>query len=255
MVFMPDDNFVTMSTKLNNLDERDRLGKIVRNILPKGTGAIVRTEAKWKTQIEMQEDLQNILVKWNKIKDKINKNNVVPNVIYENLNLLDKIITNITPSNINQIITDQKDIYDEYNDRIKIIYQEDFILTSNIEKQLEISKNRKVWLPSGAYIIIDKTEALIAIDVNSAKYVGKKDAEDTFFKVNKEATIEIAKQIRLRNLSGMILIDYINMEEQLHKSEIFRLLKGELKKDRSKTEVLGFTNLNLLEMTRQHLNG
>ena len=255
MVFMPDDNFVTMSTKLNNLDERDRLGKIVRNILPKGTGAIVRTEAKWKTQIEMQEDLQNILVKWNKIKDKINKNNVVPNVIYENLNLLDKIITNITPSNINQIITDQKDIYDEYNDRIKIIYQEEFILTSNIEKQLEISKNRKVWLPSGAYIIIDKTEALIAIDVNSAKYVGKKDAEDTFFKVNKEATIEIAKQIRLRNLSGMILIDYINMEEQLHKSEIFRLLKEELKKDRSKTEVLGFTNLNLLEMTRQHLNG
>ena len=252
---MPDDNFVTISSKLTNIDERNRLGKIVRNILPKGTGAIIRTEAKWKTQLDMQEDLQNILIKWNKIKDTINKNKIIPNVIYENTDLLDKVITNITPPKINQVITDRKDIYEVYKDTLKVIYQEKFRLTSNIEKQLEISRNRKVWLPSGAYIIIDKTEALIAIDVNSAKYVGKKDAEDTFFKVNKEATKEIARQIRLRNLSGMILIDYINMEEQLHKSEIFKLLKEELKKDRSKTEVLGFTNLNLLEMTRQHLNG
>ncbi len=255
IVFMPDDEFVTMSTKLLNIDERNRLGKIVRNILPKGTGAIVRTEAKWKTQIEMQEDLQNLLIKWKKIESKISKNKDIPNVIYENLDLLDKVVTNITPPNISQIITDQEESYEKYKDKIKIIYQKEFKLTSNIEKQLEISKNRKVWLPSGAYIIIDKTEALIAIDVNSAKYVGKKDAEDTFFKVNKEATIEIAKQIRLRNLSGMILIDYINMEDILHKSEILQLLKEELKNDRSKTEVLGFTNLNLLEMTRQHLNG
>jgi len=194
---------------------------------------------------------------------------MVPNVIYENTELLDKVIINITPLNINKIVTDNKETIERYKnfkdfkcnysidsrDGIQLIYQEDFELVSVIEKQLSTSKNRKVWLPSGAYITIDKTEALVAIDVNSAKYVGKKDVEDTFFKVNREATIEIAKQIRLRNISGMILIDYINMESELHKSEIFQLLKEELKKDRSKTEVLGFTKLNLLEMTRQHLNG
>ena len=255
LVFMPNDDFVTMSSKLLNIDERNRLGKIVRGILPKGTGAIVRTEAKWKTPLEMQEDLQNILTKWKTIKKDINKNKIVPNLIYENLDLLDKVITNITPLKINQIITDQQDVYEKYKSKIKVVYQKEFQLTHTLEKQLETSKSRKVWLKCGAYITIDKTEALIAIDVNSAKYVGKTDAEDTFFKVNKEATVEIAKQIRLRNLSGMILIDYINMEDTLHRSEIFQLLKEELKSDRSKTEVLGFTNLNLLEMTRQHLNG
>lgn len=193
---------------------------------------------------------------------------------------MDKVITNITPPKINKIITDSKETIERYenikdfksnsnfnnyvnskiriseNDNIvELIYQDNFDLASNIEKQLEISKNRKVWLPSGAYITIEKTEALTAIDVNTAKYVGKKNVQETFFKVNKEATYEVARQLRLRNISGMILIDYINMESELDKLEIYQLLKEELKKDRSKTEVLGFTRLNLLEMTRQHLNG
>lgn len=193
---------------------------------------------------------------------------------------MDKVITNITPPKINKIITDSKETIERYenikdfksnsnfnnyvnskiriseNDNIvELIYQDNFDLASNIEKQLEISKNRKVWLPSGAYITIEKTEALTAIDVNTAKYVGKKNVQETFFKVNKEATYEVARQLRLRNISGMILIDYINMESELDKLEIYQLLKEELKKDRSKTEVLGFTKLNLLEMTRQHLNG
>lgn len=255
IIFLPYNNFVTMSLKLNNIDEKKRLSRIVREILPKDTGAIVRTEAKWKTQIELQADMQELLKKWKKIKENISNNTVVPNNIYENEELLDKVITNITPHNINKIITDNKEIYERYQKLGKIIYQEKFYLTSNVEKQLEISKNRRIWLNSGAYITIDKTEALTAIDVNSAKYVGKKNAEDTFFKVNKEATYEIAKQIRLRNIGGMIIIDYINMDNELHKMEIFQLLKEELKKDRSKTEVLGFTRLNLLEMTRQHING
>ena len=255
LVFLPYDKFVTISLKMDNVNEKDRLAKIVRNILPKNTGAIIRTEAKWKTQTEMQEDLQDILKKWKKITQEIDKNKTIPKVIYENDDLIDKVVTNITPLKIDQIITDEKETFDKYKDIVKVVYQEQFELVSDIEKALEVSKNKKVWLPSGAYITIEKTEALTAIDVNSAKYVGKKNVEETFFKVNKEATIEVAKQIRLRNISGMILIDYINMEDELHKSEIFQLLKEELKKDRSKTEVLGFTKLNLLEMIRQELNG
>lgn len=255
IVFLPYNNFVTISLKLDNANEKNRLSKIVREILPKGTGAIIRTEAKWKTQLDLQEDMQIILKKWKSIKDAIVKNEIVPNVIYKNNELLDKVITNLTPHNISKIITDNKEIYNTYKNKVTIIYQKDFNLISDIEKQLEITKNRRVWLNSGAYITIDKTEALTAIDVNSAKYIGKKNAQDTFFKVNKEATYEVAKQIRLRNISGMILIDYINMDNEYHKIEILKLLKEELKKDRSKTEVLGFTKLNLLEMTRQHLNG
>ena len=255
IVFLPFNNFVTISLKLDNVNEKNRLVKLIREILPKSTGAIIRTEAKWKNQLELQEDMQVILKKWKNIRESIKKNKVIPNVIYKNTELLDKVITNLTPQNINKIITDNKEMYINYKSKVKIIYQEKFDLINNIEKQLETTRNRRVWLNSGAYITIDKTEALTAIDVNSAKYVGKKSAEDTFFKVNKEATYEVARQIRLRNISGMILIDYINMENELHKMEIFKLLKEELKKDRSKTEVLGFTKLNLLEMTRQHLSG
>lgn len=280
IVFLPYENFVTVSARIDNPEERNRLPKIVREILPKGTGAIIRTEAKWKRQLDFQQDLQILLTKWKNIREAIDKNKNVPTVIYQNTELLDKVITNITPPKINKIITDSRETIERYenikgfkrnsnfnnsvnskfriseNDNtVELIYQENFDLVSDIEKQLEISKNRKVWLPSGAYITIEKTEALTAIDVNTAKYVGKKNEQETFFKVNKEATYEVARQLRLRNISGMILIDYINMESELDKLEIYQLLKEELKKDRSKTDVLGFTKLNLLEMTRQHLNG
>lgn len=255
LVFLPFDKYITISLKLENSDERSRLAKIVKEILPKETGAIIRTEAKWKNQIELQEDMQNILIKWREIRNRIKENEGVLSVIYENKELLDKIITNITPSNITKVITDDKEMYKKYNSLVDVVYQDEFGLSSNLKKQLTNAKNRRVWLNSGAYITIDKTEALTAIDVNSAKYVGKKNAEETFFHVNKEATIEIAKQIRLRNISGMILIDYINMQVAEHKTCIIDLLRAELKKDRSKFEVLGFTKLNLLEMIRQHQNG
>ncbi len=255
IIFLPYNDFVTASQKMDNLDEKRRLKKIVSNILPKNTGAIIRTEARWKNQPDLQEDMQILLRRWKKINETIDNNEKSPRVVYKNIELLDKIITNITPQNIQKIVTDNEETANLYKNMVTVVYQKNFELIDSIAKQLETTKNRKIWLNSGAYITIDKTEALTAIDVNSAKYIGKKDVEETFFKVNKEATYEVAKQIRLRNISGMILIDYINMENQLHKMEIFQLLKEELKKDRSKTEVFGFTKLNLLEMTRQHLNG
>ena len=123
----------------------------------------------------------------------------------------------------------------------------------DIEKQLEQLKNRKIWLRCGGFITIDKTEALTAIDVNSGKYIGKQDLEHTSFVVNKEATIEIAKQLRLRDIGGIIIIDYIDMQEKDNEEKIIELLKENLKKDRSKTQIVGFSKLNLLEMTRKHM--
>ena len=113
--------------------------------------------------------------------------------------------------------------------------------------------NRKIWLKCGGFITIDRTEALTAIDVNTGKYIGNSDLEQTVFKVNKEATAEIAKQLRLRDIGGIIIIDYIDMKNQKDREIVEKLLKEELKKDRTKTQVEGFTKLDLMEMTRKHI--
>ena len=118
---------------------------------------------------------------------------------------------------------------------------------------MEKIQNRKVWLKCGGFITIDKTEALTAIDVNSGKYIGTKDLEQTVYTVNKEATKEIVKQLRLRDIGGIVVIDYIDMKLVENRKKIEELLEVELKKDRSKTQVIGFTKLNLLEMTRKHI--
>ena len=131
--------------------------------------------------------------------------------------------------------------------------QNELLEAANEFIKLEKANNRKIWLKCGGFITIDKTEALTAIDVNSGKYVGTKDLEKTIFTVNKEATIEITKQIRLRDIGGIIIIDYIDMENKEDKAKILEILEENLKKDRSKTQVIGFTPLDLLEMTRKHM--
>ena len=137
---------------------------------------------------------------------------------------------------------------------IKIELKKDNLLSLyDLNSQIEKMENRKIWLKCGGFITIDKTEALTAIDVNSGKYIGSKDLEQTVFVVNKEASIEIAKQIRLRDIGGIIIIDYIDMEKQETKNKIAEVLKENLKKDRSKTQIIGFTPLDLLEMTRKHM--
>ena len=167
---------------------------------------------------------------------------------------MEKIIVNNEEEfkNIKQTIKQNK----EYKN-IKIEFQdkENIWEQYEIDKQIEKIQNRKVWLKCGGFITIDKTEALTAIDVNTGKYTGSKSLEQTILKVNKEATIEIAKQLRLRDIGGIIIIDYIDMKDKEDKDKIENLLKEELKKDRTKTQVEGFTELDLIEMTRKHVVG
>ena len=127
---------------------------------------------------------------------------------------------------------------------------ENIMLKYNVQKQIEVSENRKIWLKSGGFITIDKTEALTAIDVNSAKFTGKLNLEETAFSINKEAAIEIEKQIRLRDIGGIIIIDFI---DEKHKKELVKIFSEELKKERTKVQIEGFTKLNLLELTRKHI--
>lgn len=161
------------------------------------------------------------------------------------------------------VLTNSKEIYQDILTKVerlalvkvevKLQEGQDLLDRYELKKQLEKIENRKIWLKCGGFITIDKTEALTAIDVNSGKYTGKKSLEETVLKVNEEATQEIARQIRLRDIGGIIIIDYIDMHEKKNEQRIEELLKEELKKDRSKTQVLGFTKLNLLEMTRKHM--
>ncbi len=264
IVFMPNTDIITVSQKIEDEKEQKRLLSLVKANLSKGNGAIIRTSAEGKEE-EIIQDIKNIENKWNKIiKTSVSPNSKKAKLLYQSEDIVEKILIDLADKDISKITLNNKEEYQyltklqnenkEYkNIKIELKEKQNILNIYNIEKQIEKIENRKVWLKCGGFITIDKTEALTAIDVNTGKYTGKYDLEDTVFKVNKEATIEIAKQLRLRDIGGIIIIDYIDMKNQENKNKIEKILKEELKKDRSKTQVEGFTKLDLMELTRKHI--
>ncbi len=261
-VYMPDADFITVSQKIENEKERERLIQIVQKNIPKNAGIIVRTSSVGKSETEIIEDIKNLEKQWNKIKE-ISKNSeeTAPNLVYKNAGMVKRILTDLIDQDVGKIVVNNKKQYDEIasivketKQKIELVLKEESLLDMyDLGTQLERIENRKVWLKCGGFITIDKTEALTAIDVNSGKYIGTKNLEQTVYIVNKEASIEIAKQLRLRDIGGIIIIDYIDMKEKEHKEKIIEVLRDNLKNDRSKTQIVGFTELNLLEMTRKHM--
>ena len=265
IVFMPNSNFITISQKIEDEKEKERLKDIVKKILPQNTGAIIRTSANHIDEQFIKEDLDILLKKWKEIKKdfdgyKLNG----PKLIYDNKALLRRTLIDVVDQNLNRVIVNDKKTYKDVSDilknmnmqeniQIELIENKNLLEMYDLKKQLEKLDSRKIWLKCGGFITIDKTEALTAIDVNTGKFVGQKSLEDTVFKVNSEATVEIAKQLRLRDIGGIIIIDYIDMHIDKNKNEIVELLQRALKKDRTKSQILGFTKLNLLEMTRKNM--
>lgn len=269
-VLLIDENFITVSQKIEDKDERDRLknvaSKILKNIKAQNYGLILRTASEGKEQEEIEKDIKELIQLWDAIYEKYNDiiKEHKPQLIYKNYNIISKFLTSVLETDISRVIVNSKSIYSSiekyikeiHKENIEIDYREENLMQMyDLQEQLEKIHERKIWLKCGGFITIDKTEALTAIDVNSGKFTGKKDMQknNTIFKVNKEATIEIAKQIRLRNISGIIVIDYIDMQRDEERKEIIELLEQNLKQDRSKTQVIGFTKLDLLEMTRKKL--
>lgn len=260
VILMPNTNIVTISQKIVDEKERERLLKAVKTKLPENTGAIVRTAAENKKPKELQSDLEQLIGKWEKIKSKFEKSENKPQLLYKSPSIIEKLILDLPEDKIEKIeVNDQKEyeeikeILEEMHENIKLEMQQNLLEKYELEKQMEKSKQRKIWLNCGGFITIDPTEALVAIDVNSGKFTGKSTLEETVYKVNYEATIEIAKQLRLRDVGGIIIIDYIDMQKQENKDKIEKLLRESLKQDRAKTQVEGFTNLNLMELTRKHI--
>lgn len=271
-VLMINVDFITVSQKIENKEERARLKKLASEILSELNessqyGLILRTSAEDKGKAEIEKDVADLIEIWKKIKATYDENlkDKRPQLIFQNYDVISKFLVSVLETDVDRVIVNSKNTYEtilEYlkkigKENVEVVLNENEDLTQmhDIAGQIEEMKERKIWLKCGGFITIDKTEALTAIDINSGKFTGKKNSskENTIYKVNQEATVEIAKQLRLRNISGIIVIDYIDMEEEKDRKNIMNLLEKELKKDRSKTQVMGFTKLDLLEMTRKKL--
>lgn len=265
VVFMPNSNFITVSQKIEDEKERERLINIVKNILPENTGAILRTSSNNIDEEKLKTDLEGLIRKWKNIKKGYEEHSLNgPKLIYDNKALLRRTLIDLVDQNLNRVIVNDNKTYKDVkeilsnmnminNVNLELQENENLLNLYSLEEQLEKLDNRKIWLKCGGFITIDRTEALTAIDVNTGKYIGNKDLENTVFRANKEATLEIAKQLRLRDIGGIIIVDYIDMHNDENKNEILKLLAQELKKDRTKSQILGFTKLNLLEMTRKNM--
>lgn len=264
LVLMPYMDYIGVSRRIGNEEERERLRSIVQALKPSQMGVIVRTASQGKEERELKEDLKFLLKLWQKI-EREKKLGFAPRVIYKDLDLIHKTIRDIFTKDIHKFIINDKEQYKSVVDLLELLsphlkdrveyFQEDMNIFDyyNIESMIKNAIARKVWLKSGGYLVIDQTEALTVIDVNTGKYVGSIDLEDTVLKINKEAAEEIAKQLRLRDIGGIIIVDFIDMNNQEAEREVLNILERALEKDRTKTNVLGITQLGLLEMTRKKI--
>ena len=262
IALMPNTNIVTVSQKIEDEEEKNRLIKLVKENLSEGNGAIIRTLAEGKDK-EIIDDIKSVEKKWESIiETSIDPEDNNPKLLYKSEEVIERIIIDLTEEKLKRIVVNTAKLEKEIKEylrinkefkKIKVELRDDILDTYSLQKQIEKVGNRKVWLKCGGFITIDKTEALTAIDVNTGKYIGRDDIQNTVYIVNEQATVEIAKQIRLKDIGGIIIIDYIDMATKKNKKNIKKLLKKELKKDRSKTQIEGFTKLDLMELTRKHI--
>lgn len=265
LVCMPTIDHVGVSRRIEKDEERRRLREYVDRNRPKGLGFIVRTatsSGKAKAEARIKQDIDYLSALWDEIKSKANSVSA-PSLVYEDLNPILRAIRDWVNEDIDKIVVDSRYHYNDVQRFLRNfmpgvqskaeLYQGDVPIfdTYGISSELTRALERKVWLKSGGYLVVDQAEALVAIDVNTGRYVGKKNLEDTILKTNLEAVKEIAYQLRLRNCGGIIILDLIDMEREENKLRVYRALEEELKKDRSRPQILKISELGLVEMTRK----
>lgn len=257
VVIMPNTNIITVSQKIESQSEKERLKKIAKKVLPLNIGAIIRTDAENINEELIKNDINEVIKLWTSIENKYKSAKNVSK-LYSGYEMLDFVFRDILDQNTLKVYTNDSDIYEEivkkYYSTVELCENENLIEKFGLVTEYSKVYDKKVWLKCGGQIIIDKTEALTAIDVNSGKFTGKEALETTVFKVNAEAAVEIMKQLRLKDIGGIIIIDFIDMENQEHKEKILDIMKNEAKKDRSKVKVYEFTNLNLVEVARKKVH-
>ncbi len=261
LVLMPNTDYVGISRRIGNEEERERLKREIEELKPGKMGVIVRTVASGKTKEDFRDDIKFLLKLWQKI-EKDKKLGFAPRLIYKDFDLINRTIRDVFNKDIQQFIINDKEEHQSakelvelisplLKDRLHLEEDEDVFQNYKIDSQINKGISRKIWLKSGGYIVIDTTEALTVIDVNTGKYVGSIDLDDTVFKTNLEAATEIAKQLRLRDIGGIIVVDFIDMINEKYDDEVLKVLEEALSKDRTKTKILGMTHLGLVEITRK----
>lgn len=265
LVLMPQDPHLGVSRRIEDEAERRRLKQILEELkLPKDLGFILRTAALAKSKRELWRDARFLLKLWAKIKRTSQKKNA-PSLVYEEYDLVLRAIRDSFTDDISKLIIDSKDEFRRIRrfmnvflgylaKRVELYNGVDLFLDKDIEKQINKIFENKVYFKSKAYIVIEQTEGLVVVDVNSGGFRKSKDPEDMAFRVNSEAAIEIARQLRLRDLGGIIVIDFIDMEKERHRLEVLNILKKELSKDSAKYDVLGISKFGVVEMTRERVH-
>ncbi len=264
VVLIPGKKHIGVSKKIQNHKERRRLREIARKIIPNNFGLIIRTVAEGKPDKAIRKDLNNLITSWRKIERKI-KRQKAPTMLYKDMSMASSIMRDLFTADVDRVVVDSRKLMRELFSYIKdvashlknkITYYKGMIPIFdyfNIEREIEKMGNSKVWLKNGSYVVIEPTEALVSIDVNSGKFIGRKDHESNSLKINMEAAREIARQARLRDLGGIIVIDFIDMMEEENRRKVHQELKKEFAKDRSITKIQEMSRFGLMEMTRQRV--
>lgn len=263
-VLLPFDGKVGISKKISDFKERKRLRHIARGILPKNYGLIIRTVAKDQAEDALKDDLNNLLKTWREIETTV-KTEKPPALIYQDMNTTSSVIRDLFTSDITKVFIDSKKLYKQIKnyvqvvqpglvDKIELFPSGTSIFESfKIEEQIKTLMGRKIPLPSGGYLILEHTEAMVVVDVNSGRYARSKEQELNSLKTDLEAAREIARQLRLRDIGGIIVVDFIDLVEDKNKKKIFDELKKEFRRDRAKVTVLPMSDFGLVQITRQRV--
>jgi ribonuclease G len=264
LVYMPQARHIGVSRRIRDERERERLRAALRGLtLPPG-GFILRTNAEGKSESEFAADVEFLTRLWAQIQTRFEQA-AAPAALHEEGDLTFRVVRDLFSPEVDEFVVDAREVFDRcagyvealvpsLRDRVRQWTDPAPIFEAlGIEKDIERALRRRVWLKSGGYIVIDHTEALVSIDVNTGKYVGKRDFEQTVLKINLEAVGEIVRQIRLRDLGGIIIIDFIDMETADHREQVYRALKRALADDKARTNVLEISELGLVEMTRKRV--
>jgi ribonuclease G len=264
VVLVPYHSHIGVSRRIVDFKERRRLRHLAQGIKPEGFGMIVRTVAEGKTLDELKSDMNSQLRMWKHLERKIKKT-PVKSLVFKDMSLTSSIIRDLFTKDIDCLVVDSKRLYaqiQKYLAEVAPSLLEKMELYKGnkpifdyykIEAEIEKSLARKVWLNGGGYIIIEQTEALVTIDVNSGRFMGRKDHEENSLRINLRASREICGQLRLRDLGGIIVIDFIDMDDERNRKKVFDEIKKELKKDRSKVDILPISQFGLMQMTRQRI--
>ncbi|MEE9167212.1 MAG: Rne/Rng family ribonuclease [Candidatus Neomarinimicrobiota bacterium] len=264
LVMVPNAQFVGISKKIWDKYEKRRLRKIARNLLPKGMGIIVRTEAEGKDEQVIRKDFEILMQNWKTLDEK-SRHMAAPSLIYEDLEAVSTVIRDLLTSDIARIVFDSRKLYRRIQGYLQDVSPSlvskleihrgrvPLFTKGGIEEKIDKSLRRRVWVKSGAYLVIEHTEAMAVVDVNSGRFIGKGHHEENSLTINLEAAREVARQLRLRDIGGLIVIDFIDMQDENNKKKVYDELRKELRKDRAKVAVSPISDFGLLEMTRQRV--